>query len=320
MTIRQQDIKLLWGRSGSRCALCKNELSFDPEHAREAVPLGEQAHIVAREENGPRGHSILSAEERDHYSNLILLCPTDHKKVDKAPEDYPVEKLQLIKADHESWVAASLAIARSNQDAANEVYAHLVDLAVQDLRLHEWSQWASKAVFVNPHWTLRAIDGVRNFDLAVSRAVWPGKIPELERAVKTLANVLYNAMQTFLEHADLKDDYFEGVKYYKQLERWDTEEYNRLGREWEAWLRRCQGLVFESTRAANWFADCVRRFLNPLFFVTNGKFFVSGSIPSDIPEDYFVVEYSTEERSRLPSGLAERLSEYRVLLPFELED
>ncbi|HBL30066.1 MAG TPA: hypothetical protein DD490_24785 [Acidobacteria bacterium] len=108
MAIRDPDIKLLWGRSGNRCAMCRIELSFDAQGTSAAFPLGEQAHIVAREPGGPRGQSPLTLAERDLYSNLILLCPTDHSRIDKAPEDHPVEELLRIKAEHEEWVRESL--------------------------------------------------------------------------------------------------------------------------------------------------------------------------------------------------------------------
>ena len=108
MAIRDPDIKLLWGRSGNRCAMCRIELSFDAQSASTVVPLGEQAHIVAREPGGPRGESSLTPAERDLYSNLILLCPTDHSRIDKAPKDHPVEELLRIKAEHEEWVRTSL--------------------------------------------------------------------------------------------------------------------------------------------------------------------------------------------------------------------
>jgi hypothetical protein len=115
MAIKEKDLKLLWGRSGNRCSICRIELSFDAQHA--TFPVGEQAHIVGREKNGPRGQSPLTPEERDSYSNLLLLCPTHHAIIDKAEEEYTVERLHEIKADHELWVRTSLA-RRAGEDTA----------------------------------------------------------------------------------------------------------------------------------------------------------------------------------------------------------
>jgi len=78
MSIPLKDVKLLWGRSGNRCAICRREVSEDKIASSDAYPLGEQAHIVAEEAIGPRGESTLSLDERNRYHNLILLCPTDH--------------------------------------------------------------------------------------------------------------------------------------------------------------------------------------------------------------------------------------------------
>jgi hypothetical protein len=49
--MKELDVKLLWGRSGFRCALCKIELTANgPKDT-----IGEMAHIVAKSSNGPRG-------------------------------------------------------------------------------------------------------------------------------------------------------------------------------------------------------------------------------------------------------------------------
>src|SRR5262245_46188249 len=97
MSIKEKDLKLLWGRSGNRCAICRTELSFDAAHSTLAFPLGEQAHIVAEEPSGPRGDSILTTAERNLYHNLLLLCPTHHTVIDKDTKGYPVERLHMIK-------------------------------------------------------------------------------------------------------------------------------------------------------------------------------------------------------------------------------
>jgi len=100
----EKEIKILWGRSGNRCTVCKLELTPDGEKET----LGEMAHIVARSADGPRGGSSLSSNDRDKYSNLILLCPTHHAEIDKNFSDWTVTKLIEIKAKHEAWVSEQL--------------------------------------------------------------------------------------------------------------------------------------------------------------------------------------------------------------------
>ena len=106
MPISEKDIKLLWGRAASICSFpgCRQKLTQDKSVVSGSFPLGEQAHIVGEKEVSPRGKSPLSQDERDSYLNRILLCPTHHKLIDNNQEDYPVEKLHMMKAVHELWV------------------------------------------------------------------------------------------------------------------------------------------------------------------------------------------------------------------------
>ena len=102
--MRIKDIKLLWGRSGNRCAICKIELSPDGS----AETIGEIAHIVSHTKEGPRGNDALSLAKRDDYSNLMLLCPNHHSEIDKLADSWPSLKLHQIKNDHEKWVSEQL--------------------------------------------------------------------------------------------------------------------------------------------------------------------------------------------------------------------
>src|SRR5712691_12280199 len=102
--MRDRDIKILWGRSGNRCAICKLELT--PDGSQET--LGEMAHIVAKSDEGPRGSETMAVADRDAYDNLILLCPTHHVQLDKDPATWTVARLRSMKAAHESWVSEQL--------------------------------------------------------------------------------------------------------------------------------------------------------------------------------------------------------------------
>ena len=68
--------------------------------------LGEMAHIIARQPTGRRG---VPGGGSNAYDNLILLCPTHHTEIDKAPEGtFPVELLQEWKDAHERRVREAL--------------------------------------------------------------------------------------------------------------------------------------------------------------------------------------------------------------------
>lgn len=96
----------MWGRAAGRCSVpdCRKELTNlldinDPYH------LGEMAHIIAQGKAGPRAND---SQPDNTYPNLILLCPTHHRQIDKAPNQFPVELLIKWKVEHETWVNMSL--------------------------------------------------------------------------------------------------------------------------------------------------------------------------------------------------------------------
>lgn len=100
MTITSQTRKMLWGRAHNMCAMCRQPLTESDEQGD--LVLGEEAHIVARSPGGPRGQDG-SRQDVDGYANLILLCSTDHKRIDAKPSQYPTQWLLSAKAKHEKW-------------------------------------------------------------------------------------------------------------------------------------------------------------------------------------------------------------------------
>jgi hypothetical protein len=103
MPITTRDRKLLWARAGGTCAICKSHLTADAKNGDRDVVLGEEAHIVSEEPNGPRFRPMPS-NEVDTYANLILLCPSDHKIVDEQVTYYTEQRLLELKQAHEQWV------------------------------------------------------------------------------------------------------------------------------------------------------------------------------------------------------------------------
>lgn len=103
MPISARDRKLLWGSTGNTCALCKCQLKEDAKGADRVVVLGEEAHIVSEVPNGPRFRPM-PRDQVDAYANLLLLCPSDHKKVDEQVTHFTEQHLLAIKREHERWV------------------------------------------------------------------------------------------------------------------------------------------------------------------------------------------------------------------------
>ena len=144
MGINLKTHKFLWGKSGNKCAFenCRNDLIADETETDDEAIIGEEAHIVARKEDGPRGISNLVYEERDKYDNLILLCRKHHKIIDEQPKYYTVENLRLIKKQHEKWIQESLKT-DSKKEKDDLKYATYIDKIIEILDFDNWNAWTS---------------------------------------------------------------------------------------------------------------------------------------------------------------------------------
>ena len=92
-------------RSGDRCAFlnCERKLSVDGEQSNPVV-TGEAAHIVGENAGAARYDGSMTAEERNHYNNLIYLCGDHHTQIDKQEAEFPVDRLRRMKMEHEAKV------------------------------------------------------------------------------------------------------------------------------------------------------------------------------------------------------------------------
>lgn len=100
---------LLAFRSGNRCAFpgCGYPLTADGEQSDSAV-TGEAAHIAGEKEGAARYDGAMTDEARNRYENLIYLCSNHHTLIDKQVADFPVERLQAMKAEHETRVREAM--------------------------------------------------------------------------------------------------------------------------------------------------------------------------------------------------------------------
>ena len=228
-----------------------------------------------------------------------------------------------------SPLAQAPKLSRTKTDIADQIYTSLLDSFVENCLPSRWSEWASRAIELEPIWSVEVVEGTTVFDVTVRAANWPHKYDELERSFQTLASVLREARETFLRHALYEEKaatlgrpmlmQYRGVKFYKEFREWNPEHYRRLLADWRAWQNKSQALVFEATRAANWLADYARRFINPAFFAVEGKFRLFPNVLSDIPGDLWIPEYTKLERMQLPDALPTRFENYRELFPFRLD-
>lgn len=108
MAIDDKTRKILWARSGNRCAICKRELVVDATPKDQASIVGEECHIISGKIGGPRYHPSVPNNLIDSYDNLLLLCRVDHKMIDDQKESFSADVLRLMKVNHESWVSERL--------------------------------------------------------------------------------------------------------------------------------------------------------------------------------------------------------------------
>jgi hypothetical protein len=302
-----RDIKLLWGRAASLCSLCRRRLAEDKKSVTDTFHVGEQAHIVAEEREGPRGMSILTTAERNSYHNLILLCPTCHTLIDNNVEDYPVEKLHMIKAEHELTVERTLVGNVDRRAAAEEqVLADIIDSAVELCHFSDWESWAGEALSCDPEWSEELCYSVRAFRRKLIGVLWPAHAEELRAAALQLSALLETARSEFMSFSLPEGERWVTDRYYRRAS--SKELYDLKSAEFESHLRQSHAAVFEATKAANWFARIVRRDVNPMFLVLRGRFTASdGSTLA--PEEEFNTarfEYTLEEmnevRARFRAG------------------
>ena len=86
---------------------CRQALFMDVDKG--TIQFAEIAHIIAASPKGPRGDGN-SAVALAAYENLILLCPTCHTIIDKAPDEFLPSMLTAWKWDHVQRIAETFGV------------------------------------------------------------------------------------------------------------------------------------------------------------------------------------------------------------------
>jgi hypothetical protein len=114
-----EKVKLrLWLRSGGRCEYkgCNEYLYKDTRLTGTYMNRSYIAHIISDSPKGPRGHPTLSEKLSKDFDNLMLLCDTHHRLIDKEQvEEHPVELLKAFKKEHEDRIELLTSINPSHQ-------------------------------------------------------------------------------------------------------------------------------------------------------------------------------------------------------------
>jgi hypothetical protein len=158
-------------------------------------------------------------------------------------------------------------------------------------------------------WDRDAPKRIFKFQNKMIGAIWPNNLPELECLLKKLAYELHEAINTFSGHCEVdkgNTGRLVEIKFY-HIPEWNPKLYAKLSDEYDKWHKKCQNHIREATKTVNWFADIIRRDINPLFFTTKGKFFIIEGPFEMLEYRSYFLEYSEEEKQEILRLCRERV-------------
>ena len=306
---------MLWGRAANHCAFpeCQTELVVDATETDDESLVGEECHIVGKSSDGPRGESPLTAEQRDKYNNLVLLCSVHHKVVDDQSGEYTVNRLHEIKSEHEQWVRESLAGFDAAKQRDDEQYADLIQEFCHRVGLDKWQNWSSFVLggggYPKIHKDIHSsLEATREWLLS---RVLPQRYPEIESSLQNFRLVLQDFINVFAEHSEpFGEDMLATERFYK-IDEWNPERYERLGQLHEYHVDLVQDLMLELTRSANYVCDRIRERYFPAFRLKEGVLLASHGPYMGVTYKTGRYEYRGDERTDRPYPGLEEFKEVR---------
>lgn len=304
---------MLWGRSASICSMpnCRKYLVSDESETDDPTLIGEECHIVARKNDGPRGESELTTDQRDEYENLILMCASCHKIIDDQVSLYSIDNLKRIKSEHISWVNSKLSQSERLNQKNEEYYADIIQGIVDFFDFDNYEAWTSYLLSSHqPGIHQQQYDSLIEFQKWIMKRIWPGSHLDLESTIKNIAFVVSDLIKVFDEHADKEGKYFSTKRFYK-IDEWNNEKYHRLLDQYDYHVCLIEDLVFELTRSLNYFCDKVRDYVFNGFRRSEGALVVTSGPDSHASFKTYRTEYRNEERINFPYPGLEKFKEVR---------
>lgn len=99
-----QSTFILWVKAGGRCERCNRILYRDTFDKAFEYPIADKAHNVANSPDWVRGDRLRSQELTKDINNILLLCPTCHREIDRNRKRYSEDCLKKIKKEHENRI------------------------------------------------------------------------------------------------------------------------------------------------------------------------------------------------------------------------
>jgi len=308
MAVSIKTNRMLWGRAASRCSLpeCRRELVIDALETDDPSLVGEAAHIVAEEPDGPRGDPAFPIERLNKYDNLILLCNIHHKQVDDQFKHFSVDRLRTLKGAHEKWVRECLSGFDKQRQEDDELWAAYVDEWAARAELGRWLEHTYSLLQVQPGMSAEFWRNLSSLQPWLLSRVWPSRYPQIRSALENFRRVANDLTNLFQQYAEQRGggEFLQTRKIY-QIEQWDEKLYHLLHKRFEYHVDLLQDLTYELTRAANYVCDKVREHLDRTFRLVEGVLLVRTGMDMRMMEYTYRPEYRTEERVQYPyPGLA----------------
>ncbi len=305
---------MLWGRSGNRCAMpdCRIELVMDMTETDDESLIGEECHIIAQKPDGPRGDESYPFEKIDKYENLVLLCRNHHKIIDDNPLNYPIDKLQSLKHEHEAWVKEKLANFNEVKQRDEEIYATYIDKWTEYADVYKWKNWTSWMLNADePRLIIEMDEKLLTLRDWLFSRIWPKRYPQLEDAFENFRVILQDMQNTFHEHAKKENEFFLTEKFY-HINEWNPERYEALSKKYHFHVFLVEDLMIELTRAANYICDNVRKYIDPSFRINEGLLIIQIGPFMGFEFREYRVEYKAEERLGKPYPSLEEFKKIRT--------
>ncbi|MBK3627000.1 HNH endonuclease [Streptomyces sp. MBT49] len=308
MAISSSARKVLWARSGGICAFteCLQELTVDLRDEESAtlsaagVPLGEEAHIISGAKGGPRYESTYPEERVDSYENLILLCPTHHRLVDKNRGlGFTVDALRRMKVLHETEQRAGKTHAERRREETEIRVSAVIEVWATKAGLDDWDSFTGKLNAPIPRLNASEIDALVMESEWLTTRKWPLGFPEMHRSfanyARNLSDMVSHIRRT-MDRLDGREDIYEVYREHKHR-RMSEEEYSHSSQQFQFNTDVLYELSYELTKAANFVCDAIRRELDPLFRLEQGV------LPLRVGDGFFgnkvlAEEYDAEELGR----------------------
>lgn len=166
----------MWSESGGHCQNpdCRVDLLSFVKRKH----IAELAHIIPASDDGPRSEdgTTLTEAERALPENIVLLCPTCHTVVDKAPDEYPPDALHEWKrmSEEARAIAHGTPLFQSRSSARSVIEPLLgankavfeeygpADNLFDDSRADQWRKQVQATILPNSREILRLLAANRN--------------------------------------------------------------------------------------------------------------------------------------------------------------